>query len=81
MDFFESMGVYDYLPRSEQKLTGGKIIGTKWIDVNKGDSENPRLRPRMVGKEFRTGPDDALYASTPPHLESQRRYMLDIEGS
>ena len=42
MDFFKSMGVYDYVPRSKQKLTGGKIIGTKWIDVSKGDSENPR---------------------------------------
>jgi hypothetical protein len=71
VDFFRSMGVYDYVPRSEQRLTGGKIIGTKWIDVNKGDSENPRLRSRMVGKEFRTGPDDALYASTPP-LEALR---------
>ena len=71
MDFFKSMGVYDYVPRSEQKLTGGEIFGTKWVDVNKGDSENPRLRSRMVGKEFRTGPDDALYASTPP-LEALR---------
>ena len=71
MDFFKSMGVYDYVPRAEQKLTGGEIIGTKWIDVNKGDSDNPRLRFRMVGKEFRTGPDDALYASTPP-LEALR---------
>ena len=37
MDFFKSMGVYDDVPRSEQKLTGGKIIRTNWIDVNKGD--------------------------------------------
>ena len=74
MDFFKSMGVYDYVPRSEQKLTGGKLIGTKRIDVNKGDSENPRLRSRMVGKEFRTGPDDALYASMPP-IEALRAVL------
>ena len=66
MEFFRSMGVYDCVPRAEQKSTGGKIIGTKWIDTNKGDSDNPRIRCRLVGKEFRTGPDDALYASTPP---------------
>jgi hypothetical protein len=24
---------------------------------------------------------DDIYAATPPHLESQRRYMLEIEGS
>ena len=31
MKFFKDMGVYDC----------GKIIGTKWIDVNKGDFDNP----------------------------------------
>lgn len=61
MGFFEDMGVYE---RS-------KIIGPRWIDTNKGDSINPRIRSRLVGKEFRTGPDDALYASTPP-LEALR---------
>jgi hypothetical protein len=65
------MGVYDRVPRSEQRESGGKIIGTKWIDVNKGDFDNPKIRSRLVGKEFRTGPDDALFASTPP-LEALR---------
>ena len=32
MGFFETMGVYDRVPRSEQRETGGKIIGTQWID-------------------------------------------------
>ena len=71
MKFFSDMGAYEIVPRSEQSETGGKIIGTKWIDVNKGDHDNPRIRCRLVGKEFRTGPDDALYASTPP-LEALR---------
>ena len=66
MQFFSDMGVYEIVPRSEQLETGGKVIGTKWIDVNKGDHDNPRNRCRLVSKEFRTGPDDALYASTPP---------------
>ena len=65
------MRVYDRVPRSEQMETGGKIIGTKWIDVNKGDIDRPNIRCRLVGKEFRTTPDDALYASTPP-LEALR---------
>ena len=50
MGFFKNMRVYDRVPRAEQKQTGGKIIGTKWIDVNKGDSDNPRIRSRLVGK-------------------------------
>ena len=71
MDYFKSMGVYERVPRSEQLETKGKVIGTKWIDTNKGDFENPNIRCRLVGKEFGTGPDDALFASTPP-LEALR---------
>ena len=52
MDFFKSMGVYYVVPPSKQKLPGGKIIGTKWIDVNKRDFDNARLRCRLVGREF-----------------------------
>ena len=71
MKFFNGMRVYDRVPRDEQRQTGGKVIGTKWIDVNKGDIDRPNIRCRLVGKEFRTTPDDALYASTPP-LEALR---------
>ena len=62
----QEYGVYNRVPRTEQKETNGKIIGTKWIDKNKGDINNPKIRCRLVGKEFRTGPDDALFVSTPP---------------
>ena len=51
--------------------SGGKTIQTRWIDVNKGDVERPNYRSRLVGKEYKTTPDDSLYASTPP-LESLR---------
>lgn len=36
-----------------------------------GGFDNPSIRCRLVGKEFRTGPDDALFAST-PSLEALR---------
>ena len=71
MKFFNDMRVYDRVDRSEQAETGGPIIGTKWIDINKGDGENTNIRCRLVGKEFKTTPDDALYACTPP-LEALR---------
>ena len=79
------MGVNDYVPRSEQQSTGGRIIGPKWTDVSKGDFDNPRIRCRLVGEEFRTGPDDALYASTSP-LEAlrvipSRAATVDVGGS
>ena len=52
--------------RSHQQSTGGKFIGTRWIDVNKSDSANPEYRSRLVGQEFRQGVDESLYAATPP---------------
>ena len=51
--------------------TGGKIIGTRWVDVNKGDFDNPNCRLRLVGRHFNVGRDDNLYAATPP-LEALR---------
>ena len=51
--------------------TGGKIIGVRWVDVNKGDSTDPDYRSRLVGREFSICRDDALYDATPP-LEALR---------
>ena len=71
MEYFERLGVYERVPRSHQVHTGGKIIGVRWVDVNKGDAEDTNYRSRLVGREFNVGRDDALYASTPP-LEALR---------
>ena len=71
MSYFKKLGVYDVVPRSDALRTGGKVIGTRWVDVNKGDSTNPNCRSRLVGREFNVGRDDTLYAATPP-LEALR---------
>jgi hypothetical protein len=65
------MGVYHKVPRKTMQQHGGRTIGTRWIDINKGDEESPECRSRLVGKEFNVGSDPALYASTPP-LEALR---------
>lgn len=64
MTYFKKPGVYEVVPRSHQKKTGGKVIGTRWVDVNKGDAANPKFRSRLVGREFNVGRDDSLYAAT-----------------
>ena len=46
--------------------TGGKIIGVRWVDVNKGDTTEPDYRSRLVGREFAIGRDDALYDARLP---------------
>ena len=67
MEFFSKMRVYDHVTRTEATKSGkGKIIKGRWIDVNKGDSQNPDYRSRFVGKEFNTGVDSSLFAATPP---------------
>ena len=71
MEYFRKLGVYERVPRSHQVHTGGKIIGVRWVDVNKGDATDTNYRSRLVGREFNVGRDDALYAATPP-LEALR---------
>ena len=71
MKFFREMKVYTRVPRAMQRMKGGKVIGVRWVDVNKGDSEFPDYRSRLVGQEYATYKDDDLYASTPP-LEALR---------
>ena len=66
MNYFRDMKVYERVPRTHLATTGGKIIGTMRIDTNNGDADHPNVRCRLAGKEFRTGPDDALFASTRP---------------
>ena len=77
--YFIKRGVYKIVPRSHQRSTGGKIIGTRWVDVNKGDAEQPDCRSRLVGREFNVGKDDNLYAATPP-LEALR-WILSTAGT
>ena len=50
MELFNGMRVYFGVPWDEQRQTGGKIIGTEWIDVNHGDIDRPNIRCRLVGK-------------------------------
>ena len=71
MRYFDKLKVYDRIPRSDMLKKGGKTIGTRWVDVNKGDKVDTNYRSRLVGQEFDRGRDDALYASTPP-LEALR---------
>ena len=63
------MQVYDAVPRDMIWQTQGKRIGTRWIDTSKAEESNPEYRSRLLGRDFKSGKDDSLYAST-PRLES-----------
>ena len=45
--------------------TGQAPIGTRWVDVNKGDDENPDYRSRLVAQELNTQKREDLFAATP----------------
>ena len=72
MKKFAQHEVYTKCPISEcVQITGKQPIGTKWIDINKGDMAHPNYRSRLVAKEIRRGPNEEMFAATPP-LEAKK---------
>ena len=45
--------VYVKVPRSQAVARRKRVIGTKWLDINKGDAVAPEYRSRLVAKELR----------------------------
>ena len=75
MNKFAQHTVYITCPIAEcVRVTGKQPIGTKWIDINKGDANNPNYRSRLVAKEIRRGPNEDMFAATPP-LEANKSYL------
>lgn len=54
------------------RVTGKKPIGTRWVDINKGDAVNPEYR--LVAKEIKINKREDLFAATPP-LEAKKHYF------
>ena len=46
--------------------TGKRPIGTRWVDTNKGDKLNPKIRSRLVAQEINRSNMPELFAATPP---------------
>ena len=50
----------------------GKLpITVKWVDVNKGDDDEPNYRSRLVAREIKRRGEESIFAPTPP-LEALR---------
>ena len=72
IETIKSMGVWEVIPRP----LGEKTIGTRWIDINKGDSLRMKLRSRLVAQElkrkkgYKEGEDQVawtdFFAAMPP---------------
>ena len=57
--------VYGKIPRAQAVRNKWKVVQVRWIDINKGDDENPNYRSRLVGKAFNNEPMDGLFGGTP----------------
>ena len=69
-------GVYGKVPiQSCWNDTGKDPIGVRWLNVNKGDDENPEIRCRIVAQEFNNHKRDDLFAATPP-LEAKKMLFI-----
>ena len=61
------MGVYEKVPIEQcLRQTGRMPVGTRWVDVNKGDLNNPKVRSRLVAQEIARSKQPELFAATPP---------------
>ena len=67
MEVFAKFLVYTKVPLQDAyHFTGKSPIGTKWVDVNKGDENEPEYRSRLVAKEIKRRNDEDIFAATPP---------------
>ena len=78
---FTESGVYRHVPRRvAEAVSEGKFTGVRWVDVNDGTREVPKVRSSLVGQEFAHGQRrDDLYAPTP--LMAAARYLLSTCAS
>ena len=51
--------------------TGKPPITVRWVDVNKGDGLNPKVRSRLPARQVRHADEEDVFARTPP-LEALR---------
>ena len=53
MEEFKKHEVYIKVPLQEcYERTGAAPIGTRWVDINKGDKIHPEYRSRLVAQEI-----------------------------
>ena len=72
MKYCKEYQVYKKAPETEYwQVTGKGPIGTKWLDINKGDQANPEYRSRLVVQEIKLDKCQELLAGTPP-LEAKK---------
>ena len=61
------MGVYDKVSIEESLIETVRLpIGTRWVDTNKANRMNPKIRSRLAAQELNLSKQPELFAATPP---------------
>ena len=82
MDTFNQFPVYTKVPIEDAYFFTGKgPIGTRWVDVNKGDEDDPEYRCRLVAKELKKKNEDTIFAATPPLEGKKLLFSLATTGT
>ena len=66
VEFIDTIGLWDAVPRPRDQ----RVIGTRWVDVNKGDVSSPDVRSRLVAKEIKGKNSLEQYFAAMPPLSS-----------
>ena len=75
LDYFKDKEVWVMKQVSEAlRRTGKPPITVRWVEVNKGDDQSPKIRSRLVAREIRRFGEEPVFAPTPP-LESLRTIL------
>ena len=82
--YMQSLPVWQHCATRSDLPEGCKIVGHRWVIVNKGDASNPKIRARLVATEVKhdrgvAGHDPNLFSATPP-LEALR-ILLSMAAS
>ena len=79
MNKYMQHNAYDKVPIEEAwKISGKGPIGSRWIDINKGDDEKPEYRSRLVAKEINRSPSDDMFAATPPPEAKKMLFSMAV---
>ena len=78
LKYFDEMGVYEHATMEEcKRITGKAPIGTRWIDISKGDSITTTYRSPIAAKDFTVDVRPGLLAAT-PQTECLRLFLSRV---
>ena len=74
VEFMAKIGLFQEVDITEcLEMTGRPPISTRWVDVNKGSTESPDVRCRLVARDFKPKERKIDRTSSPQCLRWRRR--------